>query len=193
LNLHQPRVENEDNQISQIAQRDLSARSKLQMLKSPTFARSLATGCAIAPQPFDRESMQPSPDIEAFKLAYAGLNANDFSRFAEILDPDAEWIEFLGSPNAGTYRGRDAILAHFTTARGRWAEGSCEPQRLIVAGERVIQVVQVHVKLKGETQWHEGEVTEVYTFRSGKIVHARLFGDFEEAMNWAGTCLRARQ
>jgi ketosteroid isomerase-like protein len=103
-----------------------------------------------------------------------------------MFDPQIEWIEpaeFLGG---GTYRGRDVVLAHLTKSRDSWAEGNCTPQRIVVAGDRIIQIVLVHVRLKHETEWRDGQVTEVYTFRDGKVIQVRLFGDSREALEWAG-------
>ena len=125
-------------------------------------------------------------ETEALKKAYAAFNRNDFPAFAQILDPQIEWIEPVEFPGGGTYRGLDVVLAHLSKARETWAEGSCEPQRIIVAGDRIIQVVDVHVRLKHETQWREGQVGEVYTFRGGKVIQVRIFADARQALEWAG-------
>jgi uncharacterized protein len=56
----------------------------------------------------------------------------------------------------------------------------------MVAGDRIIQFVDVHVRLKQETEWREGQVVEVYTFRDGKVIEVRLFTDSRQALEWAG-------
>jgi ketosteroid isomerase-like protein len=133
---------------------------------------------------------QPTPSLaaetNALKEAHSALNQGDIAAFARIFDPQIEWIEFAGLPSASTHRGRDVVLAYLTKMRGAWAEGSCQPKRLIVAGDRIVQIVHVHVRLANETEFREGEVTEVYTFRNGKVTQVRLFADSAEAMEWAG-------
>jgi ketosteroid isomerase-like protein len=132
------------------------------------------------------ETASLAAETIALQVAYAAFNRNDFAAFGQIFDPQIEWIEPVDFPGGGTYRGRDVVLAHLTNARESWAEGSCKPQRMIVAGDRIIQFIEVHVRLKHETEWREGQVTEVYTFRDGKLIQVRIFGDRRQALEWAG-------
>jgi ketosteroid isomerase-like protein len=125
-------------------------------------------------------------ETNALREAYAAFNGNDIAAFVQILDPHIEWIEHLESPGGGTYRGVDAVTAHLAQSRQTWAEGSCEPQQIIVAGDRIIQFVDVRVRLKHETEWREGQVTEVYTFRDGKVIQVHIFADNRQALEWAG-------
>ena len=132
----------------------------------------------------------PTPPLAAEKNAlqeaHAALNRNDVSAFVQIFDPQIEWIEPADFPGGGSYRGLDVVRAHLTKARESWAEGSCQPRRMIVAGDRIVQLVDVHVRLKHETEWREGKVAEVYTFRDGKVIQVRLFGDSKQALEWVG-------
>jgi len=125
-------------------------------------------------------------ETETLKSAYAALNRNDIAGFLGMLDPQIERAEFLESPQGGTYRGIQAVTEHFVKARGAWAEGSCEPQRFIVAGDRIVVLVQVRVRLKHETEWREGRVADVFTFRDGKAIEFRSFIDEAQALEWAG-------
>lgn len=133
---------------------------------------------------------EPTPSLlaetEAIKGAYAALNRNDIPAFAQLFDPQIEWIDPVENPSDGTYRGLAAVVAHTTAARARWAEGSCEPVRLIAAGDKIVVFVDVRVRLIDETQWREGRLGDVYTFRDGKIVGARSFLDRQKALEWAG-------
>jgi uncharacterized protein len=133
---------------------------------------------------------EPTPSLqaetEALKEAYAALNRNDVPGFLKIFDPEIERIEFAGSPQGGTYRGLDAVTAHVEKARETWAEGSCEPQRFVVAGDKVVVFTHVRVRLKHETEWREGHTGDVFTFRNGKVIQFRTFFDEREALEWAG-------
>lgn len=125
-------------------------------------------------------------EIETLNGTYAALNRNDIPGFVEHFSDDMEWVEFEGTPGGGTYRGKAAVLAHAAEARATWAEGRCEPERFIVAGDKVIVLVHVRVRLKHETEWREGRLADVYTFRDGKATQARIFFDRTEALEWAG-------
>jgi ketosteroid isomerase-like protein len=87
-------------------------------------------------------------ETEAIRKAYAALNRNDIAGFVAVFDPQIERIEPADFPMGGTYQGLEAVTAHVAKGRGTWAEGSCEPQRFIVAGDRVIVLIQVRVRLE---------------------------------------------
>jgi uncharacterized protein len=125
-------------------------------------------------------------ETEAVKQAYAALNRNDVPGFVKDFDPQIERIEPADFPGGGTYHGIAAVKAHVSHHRGTWAEGSCEPQRFIVAGDKVIVFIDVRVRLKHETEWRQGRVTDVFTFRNGKAIQFRTFADERQALEWAG-------
>ncbi len=138
---------------------------------------------------------EPTPHLaaetQALKDAYSALNRNDIPAFTKLLHPQIERFEFLDSPMAGTYRGLAAVTEHLSKARATWAEGTCTPERFIIAppaasGARIIVIVHVHVRLKIETQWREGRTADVFTFRNGKIIQFRTFADEQQALEWAG-------
>lgn len=135
-----------------------------------------------------------SPEMQALTDAYSALDRNDIPAFAKLLDPQIERFEFLDSPMAGTYRGLAAVTAHLSKARATWAEGTCTPERFIIAppagagggDNRIIVLVHVHVRLKTETEWREGRTADVFTFRNGKVVQFRTFAEERQAFKWAG-------
>ena len=133
---------------------------------------------------------KPTPSLavetEALREAYAALNRNDIPAFAAIFDPQIERIEPADFPQGGTYHGLEAVKAHVAKGRGTWAEGSCEPERFIVAGDRIIVLIHVRVRRKHEMEWREGQIADVYTFRNGKAIQFRTFGDEGEALEFAG-------
>jgi len=127
-----------------------------------------------------------SIETQALRDAYAALNRGDVEGFVAPLDAKIEWIEPVEYGKAGTYRGHAAVMAHASQARATWAEGTCEPEQFIVAGDKIVVFVHVRVRLKSETGWREGRIADVYTFRSGKAVQLRGFADRRQALAWAG-------
>ena len=125
-------------------------------------------------------------EMETVKKIYAAINRNDVPAVMEFFDPDAERIEPPGFPTAGTYRGHAAISAHISTGRGTWAEGVCEPERLIPAGDKIVVFCHVRVRLKDHTDWIDGRFADVLTFCNGKVIQMRTFGERQEALEWAG-------
>lgn len=102
-----------------------------------------------------------------------------------MFDPQIEWIEPAGYSEE-TYRGRAALQAHLSQARAKWAEGGCEPERFVVAGDKIVVFLHVHVRRKGRTEWVDGRHAAVYTFRNGKATEMRIIDDPQQALEWAG-------
>ena len=124
-------------------------------------------------------------EIETLKELYAAINRNDIPAVLNLFDPQIVRIEFEGSPSGGTYRGLGEIKAHFDQARGTWAEGSCEPEKFVTAGDKTIVFVHVHVRLKDKTEWIDGRVADAFTFKNSKVIEMRSFFENAEALKWA--------
>lgn len=133
-------------------------------------------------------SKKPSlaAETEAVREFYAALNRGDIPATLKAFDAQIERTEPPGFPASGTYRGIAAVQEHFAKARATWAEGSCEPRRFIAAGDKVIALVEVRVRLKHEKEWREGSVADVFTFRKGKVTQFRTFTEERQALEWAG-------
>ena len=125
-------------------------------------------------------------ETEALRDAYAALNRNDIPAMVDAFDPQIEWTEPDEFAGGGTQRGRAAVQAHLSWARGTWAEGRCEPERFVVAGDKIVVFVHVRVRLQDEAEWREGRLADVYTFRDGKAIQKRSFADRQQALEWAG-------
>ena len=125
-------------------------------------------------------------ETDAVREIYAAINRNDIEAAVKDLDPGIEWIEPAEYTGSAACHGREAVAAHLKRARATWAEGSCETERLVVAGDRIVVDIRVHVKLKGEAAFREGVHAAVYTFRDGKAVEMRIFDEPREALEWAG-------
>lgn len=125
-------------------------------------------------------------ETEALREAYAAVNRNDIDGFIKDFDPQIERIEPEGFPTAGTYRGLEAVKAHVAHGRSTCAEGSCDPERFVVAGDKIVVCLHVRVRLKDQMEWIDGRFADVFTFRDGKAIHYRSFAETQEALEWAG-------
>ncbi|WP_142694862.1 nuclear transport factor 2 family protein [Bdellovibrio sp. NC01] len=124
-------------------------------------------------------------ETEVLQEFYSALNRNDIPAMINLMDSDIVRVEPEGFPASGTYRGQEAILAHFTAARGTWAEGSCNPEQFINVGDKFVVLVHVHVRLKDKTDWIDGHVADGFAFKNGKISHFQSFLEKEKALKWA--------
>ena len=127
-----------------------------------------------------------SAEIQMLREAYAALNRNDIAGFVKDFDRQIERIEFLELPSGGTYYGLEAVREHVSQGRSTWAEGSCEPERFIVVGDKIVVLTNVRVRLKNEAEWREGCTADVYAFRNGNVIQFRTFADERQALEFAG-------
>ena len=125
-------------------------------------------------------------EVEALEKFFAAINRNDMQAITRDFDPEIVRVEPAGSPTAGTYRGISEVQAHVTKGRGTWAEGTCDPEKFLVKGDRVVVYLHARVRLRDSNDWVGGRFADGFEFRGGKIVYYRSFGERAEALKWAG-------
>ena len=125
-------------------------------------------------------------ETEALKRFFAAINRNDMQAITEDFDPQIVRVEPGGFPTAGTYRGIREVQAHVTKGRGTWAEGTCEPEKFLVNGDRVVVYLHARVRLKGSTDWIGGRFADGFEFRNGKSIQYLTFWERADALKWAG-------
>jgi ketosteroid isomerase-like protein len=126
-----------------------------------------------------------STETEALKQFFAAINRNDMQAIMKDFDPQVVRIEPEGFPTAGTYRGITEVQAHVAKGRGTWAEGTCEPERFLLNGDKVVVYLHVRVRLKDATDWVDGRFADGFVFRNGKIIQYLSFGERADALEWA--------
>jgi ketosteroid isomerase-like protein len=125
-------------------------------------------------------------ETAVLKEFFAAINRNDMQAITRDFDPQIVRIEPKGFPTAGTYRGIAEVREHVTTGRGSWAEGTCEPERFLLNGDKVVVYLHARVRLKDSTDWIDGRFADGFMFRDGKIIQYLTFGERAEALEWAG-------
>lgn len=127
-----------------------------------------------------------STETEALEEFFVAINRNDMQAITKNFDPQIVRIEPEGFPTAGTYRGITEVQDHVTKGRGTWAEGTCEPEKFLVNGDKVVVYLHAWVRLKGSTDWVGGRFADGFVFREGKITQYLTFWERGDALKWAG-------
>lgn len=127
-----------------------------------------------------------SAETELLKQFFAAINRNDMQAIVRDFDPQIVRIEPEGFPTAGTYRGIAEVQEHVTKGRGSWAEGSCEPEKFLVNGNKVVAYLYAWVRMKNSIDWVGGRFADGFEFRNGKIITYLSFGQRADALKWAG-------
>jgi uncharacterized protein len=124
--------------------------------------------------------------IQALRDAYTAYNRGDIDAAIKPFDEHIEWTEPDSFPGGGTYHGREGAHRYLAESRARIAEGTSEPEKFIVAGNRIVVFVRANVRPKGRNEWIDLRVADVYTVRNGKAIDMHAFSDRQEALRWAG-------
>ena len=126
-----------------------------------------------------------SPHIDALTHFFAAVNRNDMMAMTRDFDPQIVRVEPEGFPTAGTYRGIAEVRENVRRGRGTWAEGSCDPEKFLTNGDKVVVYLHARVRLKDATEWTGGRFADGFVFRNGKITEYRSFGERAQALEWA--------
>jgi len=127
-----------------------------------------------------------STETEALRQFFAAINRNDMHAVIRDFAPEIVRIEPEGYPTAGTYRGIAEVQEHIRKGRGTWAEGTCEPEKFLEKGDKVVVYLHAWVRLKDSTEWVGGRFADGFAFRDGKIVQYISFWERADALKWAG-------
>jgi ketosteroid isomerase-like protein len=146
-----------------------------------------STACKRAQQENQMQNQaQQEQMIAALRDAYAAFNRGDIDAAVQPLDEHIEWTEPASFPGGGTYHGRDGAHKYLAQSRAGLAEGTSEPEKFIVAGNRIVVLVRAYVRPKGSNEWVDMRLADVYTVRDGKAIGMHAFTDRQEALRWAG-------
>lgn len=126
-----------------------------------------------------------SAETQVLEQFFAAINRNDMKAMVKAFDPQIVRTEPEGFPTAGTYRGITEVQEHIAKGRGSWAEGSCDPEKFLVNGDKVVVYLHAWVRLKESTSWSGGRFADGFRFRSGKIVEYLSFAERADALKWA--------
>jgi ketosteroid isomerase-like protein len=123
-------------------------------------------------------------NVEMVRAAVKAWAAGDVRRFAETLDPDVVMRTVEDWPEAGPHFGLEAVFRFFEQLRDTWDTGEMEEVSLIDAGDRVIARFRWHGVGRGPDA--SIDVTNIQTFRRGKVVMIEYFWNHADALEAMG-------
>lgn len=117
----------------------------------------------------------------AFEIVKAHYDANDRRDMVGMLadiGPDTKWTEMAGFPCAGTYTGRDEIVANVFVALGAMFDNyTFTLERLLDAGPDVIAIGTYKATAKQTGKSFNARVVHVWTVSDGKVQNFEQFTD----------------
>jgi uncharacterized protein len=127
------------------------------------------------------------PDnVEVVRAVYEAVNRGELEVANSFLHPEIEFHTYAHSPEAGTYRGKDAVRRYNEGLFGQFESIRFEVEELVAAGDRVVVVTTQRAVPKGSRQEIDVRLAEVWTIRDGLLAERRSYSTRDEALEAAG-------
>jgi ketosteroid isomerase-like protein len=124
--------------------------------------------------------------VEIVRQAFAAISREGPDALAGFWDPEKE----VGVPpelaQAGTYRGRDAVLKWISEWSDAWERIEYTPEEIVENGDSVVVTLFYDGVGRGSGLRIDGRFWYLIRLRDGKIFYLRLYGDEAEALEAAG-------
>jgi ketosteroid isomerase-like protein len=116
------------------------------------------------------------------------LNAEE----EDLLHPEIEFHTYANSPEAGIYRGRDAVVEYNQRLFDQFESVRIELEELLPADDRVVVISRQHAVPKTGHAAIVVQVVEVWRIRNGLLAERHSFSTRMEALEAVGGRSRAR-
>lgn len=119
--------------------------------------------------------------------ALDALDADSMTVFFENLDPEVEFHEDPRFPEAGVYRGIEALREYWGRFTGSFEEFGFEAEDFVdLGGDRVLILLRLTTRGKDSGARVEARPGWIFTIRNGLTVRIDAFLDREEALEAVG-------
>ena len=125
-------------------------------------------------------------NVEIVRRTYEATNSGDYDTAESYLHPEIEFHTYGRSPEAGVYRGKEAVGQYNQGLFQQFERIRFELEELVDAGDRVVVVTTQHALPKGGEQEMNVHVAEVWTIRDGLLAERRSYSSRNEALEGAG-------
>jgi uncharacterized protein len=124
--------------------------------------------------------MAEQENIQLAQEAYAAFGRGDLPALADAMADDIGWVSPGDpgvDPTAGTYNGKEAVLAWFGTLAENVDFQVFEPREFIAQGDRVASVVYAEATVRSTGRSFVNSEVHLWTFRGGKVAHLQIYYD----------------
>jgi ketosteroid isomerase-like protein len=125
-------------------------------------------------------------NVEVVRRYYAAWNAGGLDAARAFWTADFEWHDAPEMPDAGVYRGAEAVAAHFRDLNEVLGAMEVHVDRALPAGDEVFVLLDVHLDAPRGGLPLDGPIFETVRIEEGKISRIRLFLDEQAALVAAG-------
>jgi uncharacterized protein len=125
-------------------------------------------------------------NVELARRAFEAVTRGGFAAASDYVHPEIEFHTYAQSPEAGIYRGKEALISYNEHLFSQFEDVRFELDELLDAGDQVVVVHTQHAVPKGGDQEMSVHVIEVWTVRDGLLAERRSYETREAALEAAG-------
>jgi ketosteroid isomerase-like protein len=99
---------------------------------------------------------------------------------AELMADDIEWVNAGDpddNPNAGTFKGKEAVLGWFGGLASTRDYTTYEPREFIAQNDKVVSLVYAEATVRDTGRAFVNHEAHVWTFRDGKLARFQIYLD----------------
>ena len=131
--------------------------------------------------------------IEIVRSAMDAMRRGDARAMEGLAHADYELQTTSGLPNAGVYRGLEAVTSFSREFNDTWETFSIEQEQVSDIEDTVVILGRVKARGKASGVALETPVAYVHTLREGKLARTQVFFDHADAIEAAGLARRVQE
>jgi ketosteroid isomerase-like protein len=104
----------------------------------------------------------------------------DLAALADVPADDIEWVnpgDPDDNPNAGTFKGKEAVLGWFGGLASTRDYATFEPLEFIAQNDKVVSLVYAEATVRDTSRVLVNHEAHVWTFRDGKLARFQIYLD----------------
>ena len=124
--------------------------------------------------------MSADENTRLVQSAYEAFGRGDVAALAEVMADDIEWVnpgDPDDNPNAGTFKGKEAVLGWFAGIASTRDYATFEPREFIAQNDKVVSLMYAEATVRDTGRAFVNHEAHVWTFRDGKLARFQNYFD----------------
>jgi ketosteroid isomerase-like protein len=125
-------------------------------------------------------------NVDLVRAGYEAANRGGFASAISYAHPEIEFHTYAQSPEAGVYRGKEAVQKYNEDLFEQFESIQFEIEEIVDAGDRVVVMTTQHAVPRGGRQEIHVRIAEVWVIRDDLLAERRSYSTRHEALEAAG-------
>ena len=124
--------------------------------------------------------MSADENTRLAQSAYEAFGRGDMAALAQMMADDIEWVNAgdpADDPNAGTFKGKEAVLGWFGGLASTLDFTTFEPREFIAQDDKLVALVYAEATARDTGRSFVNHEAHVWTFRDGKVARFQVYLD----------------